>query len=125
MDAVVSVEIWIIVRSIRIERIKIVAGRAEVAQSIRIIVTLKFGIRIKSDVMINELTEIGEARGNIRSVEIRIVGLRLSLDHQCTQRQEVRILWSERWEMAKHSPKASFVESGTRDIFKAAYRQHS
>src|SRR5678816_657070 len=37
MDAILSVEKWIIVRSIRIERIKIVAGRAEVAQSIRII----------------------------------------------------------------------------------------
>src|SRR6185437_3317037 len=32
MDAVLSVEIWIVVWSIRIERIKIVAGCAEVAQ---------------------------------------------------------------------------------------------
>src|SRR6185369_5610492 len=65
MYAVVSVEIWIIVRSIRIERIKIVAGRAKVAQSIRIVVALEFRIRVKGDVVVNELTEIGEARGNL------------------------------------------------------------
>src|SRR6185369_6143117 len=125
MDAVVSVEIWIIIRSIRIQRIKIVAGRAEVAQSIRIVVALEFRIRIKRDVMVNELTEIGEAGGNIWIVEIRIVGLRLRFDHQCTQRQKIRIIWSEGWKVAIHSSKASFVESGTRNIFKAAYRQRS
>src|SRR6185369_5271685 len=74
VDAVCSVEIWIIVWSIRVERIKVVAGRAEVAQSIRVVVALEFGIRIKGDVMVNELTKISEARGNIRIVEISIVG---------------------------------------------------
>src|SRR5215212_851555 len=125
MNAVLGVEIRIVVRSIRIERIKIVARRAEIAQSIRVVVALEFRIRIKGDVMVNELTEIGEARRNIRIVEIRIVGLRLRLDHQCTQRQKIRISWSKGWKVAKHSAKAAFVESGTRDIFKAAYRQHA
>src|SRR6185369_6930495 len=125
VDAVCSVEIWIIVWSIRVERIKVVAGRAEVAQSIRVVVALEFGIRIKGDVMVNELTKISEARGNIRIVEISIVGLRLCLDHQCTQRQQIGIVRSERWKVTKHSPKAPFVESGTRDILKAAYREHS
>src|SRR6185369_560387 len=97
MYAILSVEIRIIVRTIGIERIKIVARRAEVAQSIRVVVALEFRIRVKGDVMVNELAEIGESRGNIRIVEIRIVGLRVRLDHQSSQRQKICIVWSERW----------------------------
>ena len=111
MNTVLIVEIWIVVWPIRIERIKIVARRAEITQGIRVVVALKFRVGIEGDVMVNELTEVSEACGNIRVVQIRIVGLRLRLDHQCAQRQKIRIVRGERRKIAKHPPKTSFVES--------------
>ncbi len=70
--------------------------------------------------MVDELTKVSKAGRDIRVVQISIVGLRLSLDHQTAQRQKIGIFGSERRKVAEHSSETSFIESRARNVFKTA-----
>ena len=113
MDAVLLVDERLVVRSAAVHRIEVEPRSAEVHQSVRVVVPLEPGRRVEREVVIDELPEVREARGDVRVVARGVVlaGLGLGLDHLLRERLEVAIVRKERREVPEH-PSEPALEHG-------------
>src|SRR5829696_2470509 len=59
------VQVWLVAGAAAIDRVQIEPGGAEVVQGVGVVLALKAGHRIKGDVVIDELTQIGVPGGNV------------------------------------------------------------
>ncbi len=71
MKTVRTVKIRIVVRAIRIEGIEIEARRAKIAQGIRIVVALEFGVGIEGDAIISAASARRSASSGAKGGRLR------------------------------------------------------
>src|SRR2546428_557683 len=83
VEAVRLVEERLIVGSTAVDRIEVEPRGAEVDQGIRVIVALEFRRRIEREVVVDELSEVGEPRRDVGIVATRVLvtRFRLGLHH--------------------------------------------
>jgi hypothetical protein len=122
MHSIFVVQERLIVRARAVHRIQVEARGSEIEQGVGIVVALQLGRRIEGEVVIGELPEVGEARGNVRIVAGRVFGprRRLRLHHLAGQLSERGIGWQERRQVAEHSPEPALTQGGSRDEVQAA-----
>ena len=96
VDAVFIIEKGLVVRPSSVHGIEIESGGAEVDQSVRVVVPLQLRRRVEGEVMVHELAEIREARGDGRIVARGVlVPRRLGLDHLTCEFLEVLVVGKE------------------------------
>ena len=117
VDAVVSVEEGLVVGPATVDRIEVEPGRAEVDQGLRVVVALQLRRRVEREVVVHELAEVREARGDVRVVARRVVlaRLRLRLDHLPCERVERFVARQEWRQVAEHPPEAALEEGRSED----------
>src|SRR6266568_577030 len=116
-DAVVLVQERLVVRAPPVQGVEVEAGRAEVDERIGIVVPLQLRRRIEGQVVVDELPEVREARGDVRVVARADVlpFLRLRLDHGPGERVERVVRREEGGQVREHPPESALERGGAQD----------
>src|SRR5439155_9302309 len=113
MDAVFIVEKRLVVRSSSVNGVEVESGGAEVDERVRVIVPLQLRRRVEGEVMVHELAEIREPRGDGRIVARWVlVSRRLGLDHLACEFLEVLVVGKEGRQIPEHAAEAALEEGG-------------
>src|SRR5207245_9639925 len=91
-------------------------------QVVRIVLALQLRRHVEREIVVHELPEISEARGDVRIVAALVLGprLRLRLDHLFGQLAEQRVRWEERRQVAEHPSESALQNRGSEDDVQTA-----
>src|SRR5256712_565169 len=119
VEAVRLVEERLIVGSTAVDRIEVEPRGAEVDQGIRVIVALEFRRRIEREVVVDELSEVGDPRRDVGIVASRVLvtRFRLGLHHLLGECGEGRARGKERRKISKHAPEPALEKRRPEDGF--------
>src|SRR5438445_11129738 len=113
MDAVFIVEKGLVVRSSSVHGIEVESGGAEVDERVRVIVPLQLRRRVEGEVMVHELAEIREPRGDGRIVaRWLLVSRRPGLDHLACEFLEVLVVGKEGWQTPEQPAQLALEDAG-------------
>src|SRR5947208_15825565 len=112
MDAILIVQERLVVRSAAVDGVEVEPRGAEVDERVRIVVSLELRRRIEGQVVVDELPEVREARGDVRVVARRVlISRRLGFDHLAGERIEILIVQQKRRQVPNHTPEDAYKES--------------
>src|SRR6266508_2945965 len=121
-DAVVLIQERLVVRAPPVDGVEVKSRRAEVDERVRVVVPLQLRRRVERQVVVDELPEVREARGDVRVVARGdvLAFLRLGFDHRPGERVERVVRREECREVREHPPESALEGGGSQDRAEAA-----